>query len=57
MRSDIGLPAQEGGALALTAGAGRGGEGGVGVVAQVRLSLAADLTAVTAVQRVLQSDL
>ena len=41
----------------MAAGAGWRGEGGVRVVAQVRLSLAADLTAVTAVQRVLQSDL
>ena len=53
--SDVGLPAQERGALAGATVAGRGGhcEGGVRVVTQVSLSLTGDL-AVTAVDLVLQ---
>ena len=52
--SDIGLPAQEGGALTGVAGAGRGrdSEGSVCVVAQVCLPLTGHL-AVAAVELVL----
>ena len=55
-KSHVSLSAEEGGALTgVTVAGGRGHrQGGVGVVAQVRLSLAGHLTAGAAVQLVLK---